>query len=31
MFGTNIEVNYREDFQNIDKIDNDTLGGDYNE
>ena len=28
MFGTNIEVNYREDFQNIDKIDNDTLGGD---
>lgn len=28
MFGTNIEVNYREDFQNIDEIGNDTLGGD---
>lgn len=28
MFGTNIEVNYREDFQNIDINDNDTLGGD---
>ena len=27
MFGTNIEVNYREDFQNIDDISNDTLGG----
>ena len=31
MFGTNIEVNYREDFQNIDEIGNDTLGGDDNE
>lgn len=28
MFGTNIEVNYREDFQNIDNIDNDSIGGD---
>lgn len=31
MFGTNIEVNYREDFQNIDEIGNDTLGGDEDE
>lgn len=31
MFGTNIEVNYRENFQNIDEIGNDTLGGDDNE
>ncbi len=31
MFGTDIEVNYREDFQNIDDDGNDTLGGDDNE
>lgn len=30
MFGTNIEVNYREDFQN-DELNNDTLGGDTDE
>lgn len=31
MFGTNIAINYREDFQNIDEIGDDTLGGDGNE
>ena len=28
MFGTNIEVNYREDFQEIDNNDTDSIGND---